>query len=474
MTKGIIISMKVRQAMFLIVCCFLHSTTIAQMTIQVTSTPQLTPILDDIYVAGSFNDWNPADENFKLSSSGNVWSVVIPSQIEPSITFKFTRGTDWDTVEGNTMGGFLPDRTLSFQNGTTQQLQIAGWEDMAGVHTVTSDVRILDMNFNMPQLNRTRRIWIALPDGYDSSLESYPVFYMHDGQNLFNNATSFSGEWQIDETLEDDFTSCVDPIIVVGIDNGGAARIDELSPWINSEYNEGGEGSLYANFIVETLKPFIDQTFRTKPEREFTGTGGSSLGALISMYMISKHNDVFSKAAIISPAFWFNDEINNYVEIHPLSGDSRLYFICGSAESASMVGDMQQMYNIVSEDQVPVSNLTYQVVSAGQHNEYYWSQQFPAIYSTLFDCTTDVAEHSLKNNLIIMPNPVEDSLEIRSLSNEQIDEFEIYSSDGKQVQSYPSVKSSAYKLDCSDLAAGTYVIKVKLGLTQEIVSFIKK
>lgn len=454
--------------------CFSVDITNAQMTFEVTSTHQLTPLLDDIYIAGSFNNWNPADENFKLTADGNTWSITIPAQTESEITFKFTRGTDWETVEGNELGGFIPDRSISYQSGTTAQFEIAGWEDISGTHSVTQDVRILDMDFQIPQLNRTRRIWITLPEGYENSTATYPVIYMHDGQNLFDNATSFAGEWQADEAVAAEYLSCVDPIIVVGIDNGGAARIDELSPWLNDEYNEGGEGALYANFIVETLKPFIDDNFRTKPEREFTATGGSSLGALISMYMISKHNDVFSKAALLSPAFWFNEEINNYVETHPLSSDSRLYFVCGTAESGSMVGDMQQMYDIVAEDQVPPANLTYQVVSGGQHSEFYWSQQFPGIYSTLFDCTTSVNDFAAENSLFIMPNPAGDTLEIQTKTNQLIDEIEIYSVDGKLIKTQNSIKNNSIKLNISELTSGSYFVKIKSGKTEMTKAFLKK
>lgn len=460
--------------MLAIVFVFITQRSFSQMTLEVTSVPQLTPLLDDVYVAGSFNNWNPSDENFKLTVQGNVWSVVIPAQSEPAISFKFTRGTSWDTVEGSSVGSYIPDRTLSFENGTTQQLQIAGWEDLAGNHTVTDNVRVLDMDFNIPQLNRTRRIWITLPDGYDTSTETYPVIYMHDGQNLFSSATSFAGEWQVDEAVDSEYTSCVEPVIVVGIDNGGAARIDELAPWVNEEYNEGGEGALYSNFIVETLKPFVDENFRTKHEREHTAVGGSSLGALISMYMIAKHNDVFSKAALVSPAFWFNEEITEYVQTHPLSADSRLYFICGDSESGSMVGDMQQMYNVVANNQVPASNVAYQVVAGGQHNEFYWSQQFPVIYSTLFDCTVSVDDQTVEERFILMPNPAGDTLEIRTKTNQLMNDIEIYSDDGKLIKSRNSINDTYIQLNISEFASGTYFLKIKSGKTETTKAFLKK
>lgn len=433
----------------------------AQMTIEVTSIPQLTPLLDDIYIAGSFNDWNPSDLNFKLQEQDGVYSVVIPSQTQSNITFKFTRGTGWSTVEGSSTGSYIPDRTIDFENGSTIQLQIAGWEDISGSHTVTSGVRILDMDFMMPQLNRTRRIWVALPEGYDGSTENYPVIYLHDGQNLFDNATSFAGEWGIDESMNSDFPSCVEQAIIVGIDNGGASRIDELSPWINEEYNEGGEGDLYANFIVQTLKPFIDQNFRTRPERENTCIGGSSLGGLISMYMVSKFNDVFAKAAIFSPAFWFNEELYSYVSAHPVSADTRIFFICGTAESGSMVSDMQNMYNLVLAQASP-ANLNFQTVPGGQHNEYYWGQQFPTVYSALFDCTTDVAETRVGQNIRLRPNPVTDKFSVSAGPQIHIEKALIYSSPGILHEITFTGSSDSINIDVSKLVPGVYILQLKL------------
>jgi alpha-glucosidase len=161
----------------------------------------------------------------------------------------------------------LPDRTFTFTGQPqTLNLTILSWEDVGGTNsTAAANVSILNTQFWMPELNRSRRIWLYLPPDYATSTKHYPVIYMKDGQNLFDAVTSFSGEWQVDETLNTLFANGDYGAIVVGIDNGGAERLNEYSPWNNPQYG-GGQGALYMDFVAETLKPFIDANYRTLPQ----------------------------------------------------------------------------------------------------------------------------------------------------------------------------------------------------------------
>ncbi len=428
----------------------------AQMTIRVISTPQLTPLFDDIYIAGSFNDWAGGDENYKLTQDNQGWIISLTGTEGENIGFKFTRGA-WESVEGNASGAFIQDRSLTYQNGQTVELNIAGWEDIAGNHTVTPHVRILDSDFFMPQLNRNRRIWITLPTDYATNETSYPVVYMHDGQNVFDAATSFAGEWRVDEAMALPSMSGCKQTIFVAIDNGGSLRIDELSPWPNSEYNAGGEGDEYVDFIVETLKPFIDEHFRTLPQRDHTTITGSSLGGLISMYAIAKHNNVFSKAGVFSPAFWFNPEIFDYVEANPLSSDSKVYFVCGTNESASMVPMMQQMRDLLFSSDVPQGNVGYLAVTGGQHNENFWANQFPVGHHFLAACETVGIEARSKASVKFFPNPMNDSLQIE-FSSAQGNKVSIYDGKGKLVLTHNMNKGNV--INVAKLSAGTYQARV--------------
>lgn len=432
------------------------------MTIQLTSTPQLTPLFDDIYIAGNFNDWDSGSENYKLEESNGMYSISIVAEEGASLEFKFTRGS-WDSVEGNSSGTYVENRTATYHSGESLSVEIAGWEDIPGNHTISPHVRILKSNFYMPQLDRYRRIWITIPSDYATSDLSYPVVYMHDGQNLFDVASSFAGEWRVDETMALPSMSGCKQAIFVGIDNGGMLRLRELSPWSNSEYNDGGEGDEYIDFIVETLKPFIDEHFRTFPERDYTTITGSSLGGLISMYAIAKHNEVFSKAGIFSPAFWFNPEIFDFVENNPLSADSKVYFVCGTNESQSMVQQMQEMKNLISSTVSP-ENIAYLTVQGGQHNEGFWAAQFPAAHHFLADCNTTSVNSILRDipEINIFPNPTHDSIHI-NLKGGQLTRLTIYQQDGKMVLSNKNPQSNT--IDISKLPADEYRIQAEYKTT---------
>ena len=165
---------------------------------------------------------------------------------------------------------------------------------------------------------------------------------MHDGQNLFDAATSYSGEWEVDETLNKLAAQGKKVPIVVGIDNGGGDRIGEYTPWANSQYG-GGDGEKYMQFIVETLKPYIDQHYRTLPDRENTGILGSSLGGLISHYGSLRYQGTFSKVGLFSPSYWFSDNIWAFTHSIGLGQNLRFFQLCGTGEGAGVQSDMQRM-----------------------------------------------------------------------------------------------------------------------------------
>ena len=268
----------------------------AQLTIKVVAVPANTPQGANIYIAGTFNNWNPSDPTKILTSLGGGQYQIVLNPPAGTVEFKFTRG-GWPTVEGDANGNQLPNRTTTY-NGQpkTVELTILSWEDLPSGTTAAANVTLLDDDFYMPQLNKNRKIWIYLPPDYQTSTKHYPVLYMQDAQNLFDDYTSFSGEWEVDESLNEMFTQGDYGCIVVGIENGGADRLDEYSPWVNSEYNEGGDGAAYVEFMVNTLKPYVDEHYRTLPGRNTTGVMGSSMGGLISMYADSRTRAACSAA----------------------------------------------------------------------------------------------------------------------------------------------------------------------------------
>jgi predicted alpha/beta superfamily hydrolase len=243
----------------------------------------------------------------------------------------------------------------------------------------------------MPQLDRQRRLWIYLPPGYGSGTESYPVLYMHDGQNLFSGKTSFSGEWGVDETLERMIKrNKLEKIIVVGIDNDPEFRLSEYSPF-PFEYSGRlfqPQASEYAAFIVETLKPFIDSTYRTKAGREFTAVAGSSMGGLVSLYIGLQYQHVFSKVGAISSSFGICKEdlirfINKQSKKYPM----RFWIDTGTEESEIMEEKDYQIpvkNALISAGWRRGSEVKFRVFRGAEHNERHWRARLDKVLKFLY------------------------------------------------------------------------------------------
>lgn len=191
------------------------------------------------------------------------------------------------------------------------------WQDYHSHYNGTSGsisgvVRVAP-NVYSPQLGNTRDILVYLPPSYHFSERHYPVIYMQDGQNLFDNNTSYAGEWGVDETME--FLGNQEGVeaIIVGIHNGGINRLNEYSPFHDRRLG-GGQGDHYLKFVIDSIKPQIDQEFRTLAGRRFTGIMGSSMGGLISLFAFFEYPAVFGFAGVMSPSLWFASEsIFDYV-----------------------------------------------------------------------------------------------------------------------------------------------------------------
>ncbi|WP_395052412.1 alpha/beta hydrolase [Flavobacterium sp.] len=245
----------------------------------------------------------------------------------------------------------------------------------------TASKQVSTFSIEAPQLNTTKKIWIYLPKNYENSTKKFPVIYMHDAQNLFDITTSYVGEWNIDETLD----SLNAQVIVIGIENGGEKRMEELTPFKNEKYG-GGNADNYLDFTVNTLKPFVDKTYRTKSDVKNTCIFGSSLGGLISYYALLKYPKIFGKAGVFSPSFWFNRK-----EIFDLTDKtkklkSKIYFLCGDNEGDDdVIKDLESIEYKVNTIRCECKNLNKKViVKGGQHNEKLWREGFKKAYLWLF------------------------------------------------------------------------------------------
>lgn len=375
--------------LYLLIFIFFSQFVLGQFSLKLVVTQVATKEQDDIYVAGNFNNWNPADPAFKLKPFGGTRKGIVIKNLSPgNYAFKLTRGS-WDKVETTADGRDINDRMADVTTDITQEITVAGWKDdypdKPKPFTASPNVRILDNEFFIPQLNRKRRVWIYLPKNYATSGKTYPVIYMQDGQNLFNEQTAFNGEWGVDECLDSVQRITQKECIVVGIDNGGDKRLQEYTPY-NFSFNNTtitAEGEAYVQFIINTLKPFIDSKYRTKKTAEFTTIAGSSMGALISYYAILKYPQIFGNAGIFSPSFFVSEQVYKDAEAFNSKNNVRLYLYAGGKESASLVSEVKRVASILA-----AKDANYQITTSidpnGEHKEKYWRTEFARFYSWLY------------------------------------------------------------------------------------------
>ncbi len=235
----------------------------------------------------------------------------------------------------------------------------------------TATKQVSTFMIDAPQLKSTKKIWVYLPKNYASSNKKFSVLYMHDAQNIFDAKTSYAGEWNVDEKLD----SLQAPVIVIGIEHGNDKRMEELTPFKNEKYG-GGKADDYLAFIVKTLKPYVDKNYKTKPDKKHTLIMGSSLGGLNSFYAVLKYPEVFGKAGVFSPSFWFSKDIYTLIE-QSKKTKAKIYFLCGDKESDDMVSDLNKMEYLLNSNRCYCLNLNEKkIVKDGQHNEKLWRDGF--------------------------------------------------------------------------------------------------
>jgi len=371
-----------KKVVLLLLAIVLVIVTHAQYTLRLIVDKVATRALEDIYVTGSFNNWNPRDAQFKLKPYGTSRRAIVVKDLKPGkYQYKFTRGS-WQSVETTAKGTDIENREEDLSEDVSTNITIEGWKDdfpdKPKPNTASPQVKLLDTAFFIPQLNRTRRVWIYLPRGYANTRKLYPVLYMQDGQNLFNEQTAAFGEWGVDETLDSMQAKMGQECIVVGVDNGGATRINEYNPYDHPKHGKG-EGKAYAAFLVETLKPFIDKQYRTITGPKNTFVAGSSMGALISMYAILRYPSVFGGAGILSPSFWMAPDIYQDAAAANLPAlTHKFYFYAGGKESEATVPDMDKMIRIIeSKGAYHIQRL---VSPLGKHDEATWRKAFANFY----------------------------------------------------------------------------------------------
>lgn len=336
---------------------------------------------DTIYIAGSFNRWNPKNPQYAVVAKDKKSGITIDLP-KGMFEYKFTLG-NWDAAESGEGGTAMENRFFTIEKDTTILVEIDHWTDhfpkKPKASTASPNVHILDTAFYMPQLNRHRRVWIYLPPSYATTKKKYPVLYMHDGQNLFDHGTSSFGEWGVDEAL-DTLSHQYGEAIVVAVDHGGEKRINEYSPFDMENYGKG-EGDAYVDFLAQTLMPYINHHYRTKRSARYTAIAGSSMGGLISFYAALKYPNKFGAAGVFSPAFWIVPQIKEYTTRRAAKAKGRFYFYAGQQESDAMVPDMLAAFDILNQHSK--ARLKTHIRAEGRHSEETWREEFPGFYQWL-------------------------------------------------------------------------------------------
>jgi predicted alpha/beta superfamily hydrolase len=266
------------------------------------------------------------------------------------------------------------------------------YPELHAQHTVVGDLRVYP-KLHSPQLGNKRDVLVWLPASHATSEKRYPVLYMHDGQNVFDAKTSYAGEWRADETMTLLAAEGIEAIIV-GLPNAGKRRTIEYSPYLFEMGREKtvGQGDAYTRFIVETVKPLIDSSFRTRTEAAATGTVGSSMGGLIALYGILTRPDVFGLCGAFSTAYWFGDDAL-LDEIHQrANGAGRIYLDVGTREGDTIAkrriaaSDFNVMYRdgvrallqaLIERGYTLGRSLMYVEDEGALHNEEAWARRLP-------------------------------------------------------------------------------------------------
>ena len=240
-----------------------------------------------------------------------------------------------------------------------------------------------------PQLGNTRDITVYLPPSYPASGERrYPVFYMHDGQNLFDAKTSFAGEWDVDGLIDAVSGEGLEAIIV-GIPNMGAERCNEYSPFDDPKHGPG-KGDAYLAFVTDTVKPIIDADFRTLTTPEQTAIVGSSMGGLISLYAFFKRPDVFGLTGVMSPALWYGQrKIFEFLQ-SASHQRGRIYVDVGTKEGSEELRDVTRLRDQLLDLGYRHGDDLLLIVDFGAgHNEQAWARRLKKMLEFFLHARSD-------------------------------------------------------------------------------------
>lgn len=348
---------------------------------------------EPIYMTGNFNAWKVADPRYRFQQiTQKKYQLKIPAGqvLTFPLEFKFIKG-GWDQEELDESGNRIDNRVLE-KPIDKLNVFVPLWE--RANKTYDSDllpkIVIISNHFEIPQLIKTRRITALLPhDYYENTEKRYPVLYLQDGQNLFDDYAPY-GSWGVDKRLAQLSAQGFGDIIIVAIDHGKEERIAEFTPSLKNATLKKSDGKKYIRFLADTLKPHIDKNFRTLTGPEHTGIGGSSMGGLISIYAGMTYPEVYSKLMIFSPSLWVMSKME-FGHLHDLEEtQTKIYLYAGGKESKNMVSNVRRFEKAATTR--PNVNYKLSFDPEGVHSEYHWGVEFPKAIKWLFFNKKNIAE----------------------------------------------------------------------------------
>ena len=248
-------------------------------------------------------------------------------------------------------------------------------------------VKIWDVTIPRLSGEKTRRVYLYLPDSYEKDKSRhYPVMYMFDGHNVFfDSHATYGKSWGMNKFMQRSKKQLI--IVAVECNHEGNGRLEEYSPFDFDNSSLGkikGRGRIYMNWLVKTLKPFIDENYRTLPDREHTIIAGSSMGGLMALYGATVYNHVFQRAACLSPSLWVDPgKIIELLGHAHIRRDTCIYMDYGSREMLNHAANVEAMVSTAHLLMILRVNLTFRIIPDGDHSEASWERQIPIFMECL-------------------------------------------------------------------------------------------
>lgn len=339
---------------------------------------------EPVCIAGSFNGWEEHEYKMNEIQPGEYQvDLEIKTPEDHPVEYKFIRSR-WANVELDEFGSFTENRVL-----TDPDEPVRAW-----VPRWRNEGRVCDISL-IPQVEfhhdmvitgtrKKRRVSVLLPYDYGYSEKKYPVLYLMDGQNLFEEHAPF-GSWEIHKKLAVMAEKNLHEVIVVCIDHAGVKRIEEYN-YIRHDTSEKGRGHLFLDWVVGRLKPFIDKHYRTLPDATNTGIGGSSMGGLIALMAGINRPQYFGRLMLFSPSLWKILDLmyDRLIYLPLISHDQFIYLYAGGKEASNMKGFALDFFDQLIRTDPSNDRVHLSINESGEHSEKYWGKEFPYALKYLF------------------------------------------------------------------------------------------